>query len=464
MTFYKKRLVTPQTKKFSFVFDDFSGGMDGKKYGGISAKNAQICFNTDGAYGAFKQGLGFDQLRENAFVSVPKAKRMQCFCMDGQDFLAVVDDQDNLAVLSLDNPTGWQTIGKTKGEAKLLPYRQNQKVVLLVYDDNGMWSWDGAQTTVISNQPVLTDVVLCHERVFGVDATDNTLLRFCTHLDPSQWTNDLGQTGYIRLDDNFGKVQKLVSFDGCVFAFGVCKIAKIQASSSPDEFFVSKLISLNGKIQKDSIQPCGDQIVFLCDDGLYAFDGTKVQQICTGLSNNFVQSQNASCFFNTKYYLSCKMEFFDGRRILCEADEHQNNVVIEYDLQNQQCKIARGVDVSCLAKSKDRLLFVSDQKVGQVSDSGCFFGLSLPKVWETAYGDFDVVAKKVLRSVQLYTLSNLVIKIFADGKQHSFCFNGKKSLQKQKLGITGHTFKICFETTSPKPFVFKPVFEIGYGG
>ena len=45
--FYKKRLVTPKTKSFAFVFDDFSGGMNAKRCGQISAKYADVCFNTD---------------------------------------------------------------------------------------------------------------------------------------------------------------------------------------------------------------------------------------------------------------------------------------------------------------------------------------------------------------------------------------------------------------------------------
>ena len=54
--------------------------------------------------------------------------------------------------------------------------------------------------------------------------------------------------------------------------------------------------------------------------------------------------------------------------------------------------------------------------------------------------------------------------IFADEKLYVFNLNGKKDLQKIKLGITGELFKICFETTSSKPFVFKPVFQVTYGG
>ena len=74
------------------------------------------------------------------------------------------------------------------------------------------------------------------------------------------------------------------------------------------------------------------------------------------------------------------------------------------------------------------------------------------------------VGKKVVKNVQLYSLSNLVLKIFADDKTYTFCINGKKSMQKLKLGVSGNIFKICFETNCAKPFVFKPVFEVCYGG
>ena len=450
-------------KKFEFAFDDFSGGMDGKKFGGISAKSAEICFNTDGEYGAFKQGLGFDLPSINASVFMPPAKQICCFCMDGQDFLAHVDQNDNLSVLSFDT-NEWHNIMTTNGKTKLLPYRQNQKMTLLIFDDNGLHEWDGANVSTLCEQPLIDDVVIYAERVFGIDLQDKTLLRFCDHLNPSDWTNSQDQIGYIRLDDNFGKIAKIAVLDNLLFVFGEQKIAKIQATSSPENFFVQKLYCLNGKIQKDTIQVCGDQIVFLCDDGLYIFDGNKTEKICQDLQNHFESSQSNSCVFGTKYYLACKMDFFDGRRIGCENDAFENNVLFEYDLQKQKHKISRGVDLSQVTATKDKLFFVTGNQVGQVSDSGNFFGKPMEKVWETAYGDFGISSKKVVKSVQLHTLTNLVLKICADNKSYSFFINGKKSLQKLKLGVSGNMFKICFETTSSKPFVFKPVFEIGYGG
>lgn len=463
MIFYKKRLKTPPVKKFYFAFDDFSGGMNSKKFGDISTKYAEVCFNTDGEYGAFKQGLGFDLPDINASVFIPPAKQICCFCMDGQDFLAVVNQSDQLMVLPV-NGNEWQVVSNVKGRAKLLSYRQKQKVVLLVFDDNGLSQWDGAQTTLICSNPLLDDVVVYFDRVFGIDKNDNTLLRFCTQLNPAEWTDKQGNTGYILLNDNFGKITKLALLDNLLYVFGEQKIAKIQATASPQEIVVQKIYTLNGKIKPNTIQVCGDKIMFLCDDGLYIFDGNNTTKVCDDLQNNFKDSQNASCFFNTKYYLACKMDFCDGRRICCENDVFNNNVLIEYDLQKQKTIIARGVDISCLTCAKDNVFFVADGKIGQVSDSGNFFGKQLEKVWESAFGDFDICGKKVIKSVQLHTITSLVIKIWADGRLYAFNVNGNKNLQKLKLGVVGEIFKICFETTSSKPFVFKPVFEVVYGG
>ncbi|MBR5145409.1 MAG: hypothetical protein IKV34_01955 [Clostridia bacterium] len=463
--FYKKRLATPKTKTFYFAFNDFSGGMGGKKYGKISAKYADVCFNTDGEYGAFKQGFGFDQPWLNASVSFPQAKQIDSFCIDGQTFLALTNENDELVILSVQNPTGWQKIAKVKGKPKLMEFRQNQKVTLLVFDDDGLQTWDGNITTKINDTPVLSDVVLCYERVFGVDKNDKTLLRFSSCQNPNVWANENGNFDYIRLDDNFGEIKKLVVLKGDIFVFGKNKIAKLTATSSPQNFFAQTVFSLNESIFNGSICHCGGDVAFCVNDGIFLFNGNTITCVSRGFKNRFGKSEQiASCFFDGKYFLSCKFDFCDGRRIGCEKQEYKNNAVAIYDFAKDKIDFARGMDISCFVTAHDKLFFVADGKVGQISDSGLFFGNPLQKVWQTEYGDFGIVGKKVLKSVQLYSLSNVVLKIFADDKIYTFAINGKKSLQKIKLGISGNIFKICFEANCAKPFVFKPVFEIGYGG
>lgn len=463
--FYKKRLATPKTKTFSFAMDDFSGGMNGKKFGDISAKYAEVCFNTDGEYGAFKQGFGFDQPWLSASVSFSVAKQIASFFFNGQTFLALTDEQNGLNVLSLQNPNGWQKITTVKGRAKLVEYRQNQKTTLLVFDDDGMQTWDGNVVQKANDLPFLDDVVLYFERVFGVDKNDKTLLRFCTCQNPAEWTNSNGDYGFIRLGDNFGEIKKLVATNEHLFVFGKNKIAKLTATSSPQNFYLQNVFSLDSDIFKDTICLCGNVIAFCCNDGIYIFDGNKAVCVTENLANNFcLSTQHASCFFGGKYYLSCKFNFCDGRRIGCEKDVFNNNALAVFDIAKNKLNFARGADISCLAVVGDKVFFVSNGKVGQISDSGLFFGNPMQKVWQSQYGDFGVTGKKVLKSVQLYSLSNVVLKIFADDKIYSFFINGKKDLQKIKLGITGDMFKICFEANCAKPFVFKPVFQIGYGG
>jgi len=462
--FYKKRLVTPKTKSFAFTFDDFSGGMNAKRCGQISAKYADVCFNTDGEYGAFKQGFGFDQPWLSASVSFPMAKQISSFCIDGQAFFALTDENDDLNVLSLQNPSDWQKITKVNGKPKLVEFRQNHKVALLVFDDDGLQIWDGNVVEKINNVPVLCDAVMYYERIFGIDKTDKTLLRFCNVQDPTVWINESGNFDYIRLDDNFGEIKKLVVLNDDMFVFGKNKIAKITATSSPQNFFVQKVFAFDGEIFKDSISLCGDSIAFCNNDGIFVFDGNKIVYVSDGFKNRFVSTQNASCFFDGKYFLSCKFDFCDNRRIGCEKGHFVNNAVVIYDFAKNKLCFARGMDVCCFAVADDKLLFVSDGKVGQVSDSGLLFGTPLQKVWQSEYGDFGVTGKKVVKNVQLFSLSNLVLKIFADDKTYNFCINGKKSLQKIKLGVSGNIFKICFEANCAKPFVFKPVFEVCYGG
>jgi len=463
--FYIKKLLTPKTKKSFFWFDDFSGGMQDKQDGDISARYAHTCFNVEGGFGVLKQGLGFDRPRLSTSDFIPSAKQIANFCMDGKQMLATVDIDDNLLVKVTDNDEDWQYIMTIKGKVRLLPYRQNQKSILLVFDDNGLCMWDGAEIKTIDESPVLSDVAICFGRVFGIDKTDMTKLRFCRHLNPEKWAYGFDKGGYIVLQDNFGQLQKVVSFSNKLFVFGDDKIACVTATASQPEFFVSRIFTLNTKIAKDTIQVCGDVVMFLAKDGLYRFDGNSTQKIAPNLDSFFsINNNETSCFFDGCYYLACKMNFADNKKICCENQKFFNNTVLKIDPRQNRVWVSRGVDISGFAPCDDKLFFVTENSLGQMSESGMFFGVPLQKEWQTEYGDLGINGKKVIKSVSIYSCTDISLQIYADDNLHVFEINGRKSVQKIRLGVVGEKIKICFVTNSPKPFIVKPVFEIEYTG
>lgn len=464
--FYKKQLSTPKSKSKIFCFDGFHGGMNGKPDGDISADFAEICFNAEGKYGALRQGLGFDRLASGA--SLFGVDKITCAQIGGAEGArqAVIAHCGDGSIYALYDDGQTKSVMTASGAAEFLPFKTSQTHSLLIFDDNGVHIWDGTSVVAVEDSPRLWGAALYYERVFAADRQNGRLLRFSKELDPSEWQQSFDKGGFIEFDDNFGEITGVAPLDGSLYVFGKDKIARLEATASQDSFSVVKVYALHGDVVKNTAARCGDSVVFLTTDGIYSLAGDTTKKLTENLDRHFAVCgfENACCR-DTEYFLACRLSFPDNRKILCETGDFCNNAVVRINLVDLSVGVYRGMDVSSMSKdvSSGRLLFAAEGTLGEVSDSGMYFQLPLPKVWESAEGDFGCPqGKKVLRTLHIYTLHDLTTEIVADGVPHCVEIEGGRQTQSVKLGITGRRFKIIFKTKSAKPLVIKPTLEIDY--
>ena len=148
--FYRKSLAVKERAKKLVALDDFSGGMNGVS-GAFSAACADVCFNTEGNYGALRQGLGFDKPRLGASVFFSDAKSMACLTLDfgggKRQYIAVVSPSGGLELYPADNPEEAVSVCGTTGNVQMMPYDYGGKRCLLFCDGSGLRLYDGANVT-----------------------------------------------------------------------------------------------------------------------------------------------------------------------------------------------------------------------------------------------------------------------------------------------------------------------------
>lgn len=145
-----------------------------------------------------------------------------------------------------------------------------------------------------------------------------------------------------------------------------------------------------------------------------------------------------------------------------KKSDYRNNALIKVS-PGGSVSVSRGMDISCMSAA-DRLYFVSGGKIGEVTDSGCWFGAPLPKAWRTAESDLGILGKKTVTAVNVYSLRALTVKIIADGREYSLDISGGKDYRRFKTSVTGSLFRFELCTDAAEPLVVKPVFEVSYGG
>ena len=211
---------------------------------------------------------------------------------------------------------------------------------------------------------------------------------------------------------------------------------------------------------------CGARILFLTQRGLFDFDGSGTVKILDRLSGLFEgedNSQARAAYFGGKYYLACRLNFNDGRRVMCEKGDYVNNALVEVDLASGSVAVVRGVDVASLAAvnapDKNFLLacFRNEKRVAIFDDGGSVFGEAMPKRWVCPKTDLDGAdRRKLLRYALIETEHDLTLCVEADGQEHTRFVRGSDRQQKVPFNVTGSVFRLSVDADTDKMRVSRP--------
>jgi len=435
---YNKTNYPRSYGKYTYSVSNFLSGVSVGEYdsGLVPVKTAVESYNFDFSGGNLKSGNGFHEALLELFCNDSKEKIKSELSSIGSIIKIFVyrnynnlseEREDKLILLSADLSL---FILNLKGEntslerirnivftsiPSAISYRLNgEDVLIFTSETDNMVVYDGVNLPYeVLDAPKISSMDIHYERLFVTTINEKSQVLFSDDLDPTLWSIDLSEAGFIEMVDERGALNKVISFNDYLYIFRDYGISRLTAFGDQEGFSVSHLFVSSAKIYPGSVAVCGDRILFLASNGLYSFDGYTATKILSNISSAFSKENNSSvgAFFEGKYYLALNAKFDDD--IDFNETNFINNCLIEYDIKSKDYKITRGVDIAYIqpvmcggyeklylcARNND----LSNYQVVTIDDSGIFLNKSLKKVWKSDFYNFNKKQKsKCLRSVSVY--------------------------------------------------------------
>lgn len=319
--------------------------------------------------------------------------------------------------------------------------------------------------------PPITSMCMHYERLFATVNGEKISLWFSDDLDPTNWNISNTEAGFINMIDARGQLNKVISFKDYLYVFREYGISKITAYANQEEFSVAQLFLSSSKIYENTVCVCGDTVLMLLQDGIYAFDGINAQKLNLNIENIIKPDTKAvATYHNGKYYLACKIDFPDNSVIGCESVEYTNNAIIEIDINNGSFSITRGIDAVYLYGAHDYCfseLFCCYRdngqiKMGFIKQTGNVMGVNLPKLWRSPFTDFGYPnKKKILKELYLNIKQPTTVTIETENSSKTFSVTQKNGLAKITPNIIGNEFAIHFSANTSEVYISNPKVIIG---
>lgn len=490
--FYRRELKLPSSKSATVEFASFKGGLNRKIDSNILpisyAVNTYNFFTKDGA---LKDGLGIDAISRKSFGAegeiefgdgaIKKTWQYTRYDFDkGEraDKLIAYKDDGYLYEMDINGGSSLQKIEGSYflAEPHFINYRLNGEDVLIVSSpQDEMLVWNGTDAPYrVPDAPKITSTTIHYERLFATSAGEQNAVWFSETLNPLNWDINLEGAGFIEMTDERGSLIKVVSFLDYLYVFREFGISRLTAYADQTQFSVSHLFTSSGRISGETIAICGDRILFLASSGLYAFDGLSTHRLLGEITDDISNIELAKgCYYNGKYYLACRYNYNDGQKVLCENGDYRLNTVIEYDLQTKDFHILRGVDITSFSVVKignQELLTATlrgeyNNLIATIEPSGSYFGQPLEKVWQSPFSDLgrsDYV--KTLKSVHMFTATDCLLEINADGNIYKLTISGGTTVQRINPNISFERISLKFICRKTGAYITRPILRLSLSG
>ncbi|MBP3630234.1 MAG: hypothetical protein J6J23_01960 [Clostridia bacterium] len=429
-------------------FNDFRRGINSKTSDNlVGLTEAKIAYNFDHIGGSLKSELPFraefcdylaNSMQDEYFIGADNdVSGGSIFYFKKYDFdnnkdaskLIFVNNNFQFFYLNLDGSSEkFEPLDITFTSSPLaINYRlDSEDVIIFSSPTDNMVVWNGvSEPEIVIDAPKITSMCLHSERLFATTSGSSDEVWFSDDLDPTNWSVSLVDAGFIQLADERGDANKVVSYNGYVYIFRDQGISRLSASGAQEEFYLSHLFVSSGKIFDKTIALCGDRIIFVASDGIYAFNGTETTKILDDIDGLVKPSEESqSVFFNGKYYLTCHIDFND--EAYNDADI-QNNALFVMDVTTKEYTIFRGLNVVSMtvicANGEYKLVLLNNGKKEDLEN--CLVvnsdeSLDCSAKYITGLYDFlEPSKKKVVRKVvvKLKSGEQVIVKLFNEANE-----------------------------------------------
>lgn len=357
-----------------------------------------------------------------------------------------------------------------------ISYRLNgHDVLIFTSPTDNMVVYDGENYPYeVLDAPKVSSMDLHFERLFVTTMGEKAQVLFSNDLDPTNWSINLDEAGFIEMVDERGALNRVISFNDYLYVFRDYGISRITAFGDQEGFSVSHLFVSSAKIFPNSVCVCGDRILFLASNGLYSFDGYTATKILSELENLFEQNNLAAhgAYFKGKYYLCLNLKFdesdyFNEEGFAC-------NCLLEFEPKTGKYKIVRGVDIihiqPVIVAFKEEIYFCArrnkteNYKVVTLNNLGKFLDKPLFKSWKTGFYNAGKNNKrKCLRSISLDCSSGVSIRVVSNTGEKA-TINPSHGAGTYNLMLFGSKFSFEFYCDSDIGYVLSPELTLVIGG
>lgn len=492
--FYTKKETKPKVKSLSLVIKDFSKGLNFNLEENIL--NPNFCVN---AYNfAYKKGVltesyGFQTLKcpnyeddtwAEAYMNPLVTETVNFvslwfFKVYDLDYGGRVDKlifyAENTGMYYMRIITIAPAISRVYQEeyAERPTFTYNCKLNGIDYnlfgsENMGVYKFDGAVAPVrLLNCPNLSSICEDKGKLFGTVFGEKNKILYHSNLDFTTWTTNIDiNNGVIYMNDDRGKINKVISFLGYVFAIRDYGISKISHNQGKSDFDITHLSLSGNKIYENTVQICSDKMLMLTRDGISCFNGVTSKILNLGFNEMLKNVNNdyaEAVFHSGKYYLACRLNFNDDKSIGSESiTGNKNNCLIILDVDNLNYDIVRGVDISSMASiqlnTMDKIAMILNNrertKVIELNESGAFYDTPLEKEWVSPLTDLGYCDKiKLIKDISLLSLYDATVTIFTEDEQKVFNIKGSERVSKFRVNLKGKQIGLKINSNVKKAYI-----------
>lgn len=500
MVNYNKKLPTRSVSWKKMSFSSFQNGMNTKYDEHLVPINySKRTYNFSFKDGALKTGAGIEEInfpyndvyldRTKTLVE-PTGITVQGTWLYTYYDSALKKYQSILLLYGSDKKIYWNILNTSTTtfevianfELQEVPNIINYKlngidVVIFTSDADGMYYWYYGLTEPIfvEDAPSIMSMCVHQERLFATVSGERSEVWFSDDLDPTNWSVSLNEAGFIQMADERGPLNKVISLNDYVYVFREYGVSRVVAYGNQENFSVNHLYFSNSKIYENTVCACGDTILFLTNDGLYAFDGVNASKLSLnfeGLLNP--NSSSRAAYHNGKYYLATRMDFADdtvvGSEVADSAFQGNNNVLIELDVQTGDIDVMRGVDIVSLNSVNHKLfsrLFIVTRvlgvlRLGQLDTTGAVFGQPTHKYWMSPETDLGyATSEKLLKEIYVKNNKQFLLEVETERETKQFEIAATESISRVRLNMRGTVFTFRFLSYDSEAYISNPQIIFG---
>ncbi|MGN1222648.1 MAG: hypothetical protein ACI4T1_00765 [Christensenellales bacterium] len=493
--FYKKSDLKVKDENFEVVITDFSKGLNLSKEENILNPNSCVrAYNFAYKKGVLTESYGFKTLTCPSYNDDLLRETYTYYFDENEDvveflslwFYKIYDESnggrvDKLMYYATNQEMYYSRIitfepailssGFTLEEKPTFTYNikyNNYDYNLIGGENMGVYYNDGEHSPKkLENCPNISSMCEDKDKLFCTVRGEKNAIYYHIGDDFINWTTtEDDNNGCIIMNDERGKINKVVSFLGYVFAIRDYGISKIFNYENFSKFDITHLSMAGNKIYENTVAICGDKMLMLTKQGIATFNGVTNENLnidINELLKNVDNDEALAVFHSDKYYLACKANFNDDKTIGSENIEGNiNNALIILDVKTLDYDIIRGVDIASMVSIKlnmmDKIAMIlrnrETTKVITLTDDGKFYNEPLDKEWVSPLSDLGYSDKiKIVKDISLLSKYDAKITIFTESSSKTFKVLGRNTLSKFKVNLKGKQIGIKIESNNDKAYI-----------